>query len=145
MNWRRGLAGLAIAVQVAACEGSAPAYPPAFATYCPYMVFFDFDSAAITRQAASTIREVAAAFRSGDNERVEIVASTDRAGDVGYNLALSYRRGEAIKAELVRNGIAARSIEIRAVGETRPLVQTIDGVREPQNRNAVFHLVRKNS
>jgi outer membrane protein OmpA-like peptidoglycan-associated protein len=34
----------------------------------------------------------------------------------------------------VRNGVPREAIVVTAYGETRPLVPTADGVREPQNR-----------
>ncbi|SHK45425.1 hypothetical protein SAMN02745194_04951, partial [Roseomonas rosea] len=37
-------------------------------------------------------------------------------------------------AELSRRGIARNQMSIQAFGESRPLVPTADGVREPQNR-----------
>ena len=49
-------------------------------------------------------------------------------------MRLSQRRAEAIKAELVKNGVPANEISVVAKGESQPLVPTADGVREPQNR-----------
>ncbi len=37
-------------------------------------------------------------------------------------------------AELVRSGVDRGDIVVTAFGESRPLVPTADGVREPQNR-----------
>ena len=39
-----------------------------------------------------------------------------------------------MKAELVKLGIPAKLIDVKFKGEREPLVQTPDGVREPQNR-----------
>jgi OmpA-OmpF porin, OOP family len=39
-----------------------------------------------------------------------------------------------VAAELVRQGVSRNEIAITAFGESRPLVPTADGVREPQNR-----------
>jgi outer membrane protein OmpA-like peptidoglycan-associated protein len=44
------------------------------------------------------------------------------------------RRGEAVAEELVRVGVPRTAISVQAFGETRPLIVTADGVREPQNR-----------
>ena len=51
-----------------------------------------------------------------------------------YNLGLSIRRAESVKAELIRDGVAANLIDIHGFGETHLLVPTGPGVREPQNR-----------
>ena len=45
-----------------------------------------------------------------------------------------YIGADAGAAELVRQGIAPDEIAVSAYGESRPLVPTADGVREPQNR-----------
>lgn len=66
--------------------------------------------------------------------RIEVAGHTDSTGTPAYNLALSRRRAEAVAAELVNRGVARQAIAIQAFGETKPLVATADGVREPQNR-----------
>ena len=50
------------------------------------------------------------------------------------NNALSQRRAEVVASELVARGISREEIGVTAFGESRPLVATADGVREPQNR-----------
>ena len=49
-------------------------------------------------------------------------------------MALSLRRANAVRDELVREGVAASDISIVALGESHPMVPTADGVREAQNR-----------
>jgi hypothetical protein len=49
-------------------------------------------------------------------------------------MALSLRRANTVKDSLVRNGVPASAISVIGKGESQPLVQTADGVREPQNR-----------
>jgi outer membrane protein OmpA-like peptidoglycan-associated protein len=45
-----------------------------------------------------------------------------------------------VAAELVRNGVPQSEIDIQAFGDTRPLVPTAAGVREPQNRRVAIIL-----
>ena len=49
-------------------------------------------------------------------------------------MALSLRRANSVKAELVRQGVPADAVAVVGRGEANPLVATGDGVREPQNR-----------
>jgi outer membrane protein OmpA-like peptidoglycan-associated protein len=58
-------------------------------------------------------------------------------------MRLSKRRADAVKAALVKEGIAAGNISVFAKGETEPLVPTPDGVREPQNRRAQIVIVTR--
>ena len=44
------------------------------------------------------------------------------------------RRADVVASELVNQGVAKEEIVVTAFGETKPLVPTADGVREPQNR-----------
>jgi len=45
-----------------------------------------------------------------------------------------------VAAELVRRGVPRTVIDIEAFGDTRPLVPTAPGVREPQNRRVAIVL-----
>ena len=66
--------------------------------------------------------------------RIEVGGHTDTSGTAAYNQALSVRRAQAVSNELVRLGVPREAITVQGYGETRPLVPTADGVREPQNR-----------
>ncbi|WP_426956866.1 OmpA family protein [Muricoccus radiodurans] len=99
-----------------------------------YLVFFDWDRADLTDRARQIIAEAANASRSTQTTRIEVAGHADRSGTPQYNQRLSQRRAEVVAAELARNGVARGAISISAFGESRPLVPTADGVREPQNR-----------
>jgi outer membrane protein OmpA-like peptidoglycan-associated protein len=99
-----------------------------------FIVFFDFDKALITPEATAIIQQAAAAVRANSATRIDLTGHTDLAGSEKYNLALSVKRGEAVKARLVQLGIPADQIVVVGKGKSTPLVKTPDGVREPQNR-----------
>jgi outer membrane protein OmpA-like peptidoglycan-associated protein len=99
-----------------------------------FIVFFDFDKSNITSAAQTTINDAVAAAKAGHSAQVTLTGHTDRSGSEQYNLALSLRRAEAVKANMIRQGIPASSIVVIGKGESQPLVPTADGVREPQNR-----------
>jgi outer membrane protein OmpA-like peptidoglycan-associated protein len=112
-----------------------PPPPPAPAVSPPsFMVFFDWDRANLSDQALNTIRQAAAAFKSKGNARITATGHTDTSGPESYNMALSLRRANAVKDALVRDGVPAAAIAVIGRGEANLLVQTGDGVREPQNR-----------
>ncbi|MBM3560422.1 MAG: OmpA family protein, partial [Alphaproteobacteria bacterium] len=66
--------------------------------------------------------------------KIRSTGHADRSGSDAYNMRLSQRRADAVKAELVRLGLKASDIAVVARGEANPLVPKADGVREPQNR-----------
>jgi OmpA-OmpF porin, OOP family len=59
---------------------------------------------------------------------------TDTSGTPQYNMGLSIRRAESVRAQLVTDGVPANVISIMGYGDTHLLVPTGPGVREPQNR-----------
>jgi OmpA-OmpF porin, OOP family len=97
-----------------------------------YLVFFDRDTA--TRRAREIIRKAANNSTHVQYTRIEVNGYTDTSGTPRYNMRLSLRRAQAVAGELVRDGVPASAISIRGFGQTRPLVPTGAGVREPQNR-----------
>lgn len=98
-----------------------------------FLVFFDFNRAELTARARQIIGDAAEAAR-GQPAKLEVAGHADRSGTPQYNQALSRRRADVVAEELIRRGIARQDISVTAFGETRPLVATADGAREPQNR-----------
>ena len=127
---------LSLAYKFGQPEMAPPAPPPAAAAVAPpsFMVFFDWDRSNISDQALNTIRQAAAAFKTKGSARITATGHTDTSGPESYNMALSLRRANAVKDALVREGVPATAISVVGRGEQGLLVQTGDGVREPQNR-----------
>jgi outer membrane protein OmpA-like peptidoglycan-associated protein len=65
---------------------------------------------------------------------VLVVGHTDTVGSHPSNDALSRQRAEAIRAELVRLGVAPENVQVVGRGKREPAVPTADGVAEPRNR-----------
>lgn len=114
---------------------------PAAATMAPapaaarsYLVFFDWDRADLGDRSRQIIAEAAAASTKVASTRIEVAGHADRSGTPAYNQDLSRRRAATVAAELVRLGVASTAITVSSFGDTRPLVPTAVGVREPQNR-----------
>jgi outer membrane protein OmpA-like peptidoglycan-associated protein len=119
-----------------AAAAPTPAPAPAPAVKPAFIVFFDFDRSTITPQARQIIEAAAAEAKRTGTVQINVTGHADRSGANDYNMRLSMRRAEAVRAELGRLGIAAGEVAVRGRGEEEPLVATPDGVREPQNRRA---------
>ncbi|MDP2334569.1 MAG: OmpA family protein [Reyranella sp.] len=98
------------------------------------MVFFDWDRSNLSQQALNTVQQAANAFKTRGSTRITTTGHTDTSGPEAYNMALSLRRANTVKDALVREGVPATAISVVGRGEAGLLVQTGDGVREPQNR-----------
>lgn len=111
----------------------APAPPPRPITR-NFLVFFDWDSAALTSQAQNIIQSASDEVRRAGRVQLRLTGHADRSGTTRYNQRLSMRRAIAVRNQLERLGIGRNDIAVFARGEAEPLVPTADGIREPQNR-----------
>ena len=103
-----------------------------------YIVFFDLNEASLTPEGRQIVAEAVAHAKSAGAKVVKVIGYTDRSGAPNYNLRLSVRRADAVKAEMAKLGLSPADIAAEGKGEADPLVPTADGVREPQNRRAVL-------
>ena len=99
-----------------------------------YWVFFAWNRADLPPEGRKVVEEAAQSFLRTGSARISLAGSADRTGSSAYNKKLSGRRADAVRAELVRLGVPADAITVRAEGENAPLVATAAGVREPLNR-----------
>jgi len=114
-----------------------PAPPPAVRHF---VVFFDFDKSTLSDEAREIVSQAVSAARQAGQARIVVTGHTDTVGSFRYNQALSERRAQSVKSEMVRLGLD--STEIATIGKSfsDPLLATGPGVREPQNRRAVIDL-----
>lgn len=112
----------------------APPPPPPPAPAGPFLVFFDFDSSTLAPDGRRVVQEAMSAAQQGGRSSIRIEGHADRSGPDGYNEQLSQRRADAVRQVLVEMGMSEGGISVVARGENQPLVETADGVREPQNR-----------
>jgi outer membrane protein OmpA-like peptidoglycan-associated protein/outer membrane protein W len=111
-----------------------PAAAPAPAPSRTYLVFFDWDRSDLTDRARQIVADAAQNVGRVQYTRIEVDGHADRSGTPQYNQGLSLRRAQTVAGELVKDGVPQAAINIQAFGDTRPLVPTAAGVREPQNR-----------
>ncbi|WGE76335.1 OmpA family protein [Actinobacillus equuli] len=74
---------------------------------------FDFDKDTLTAKGKEVVDNVATQLKSSGAQQVKVVGYTDRLGSEKYNLDLSQRRANMVKARLVQQGVTA---QINAVG-----------------------------
>ena len=99
-----------------------------------FTVFFAFDSADLDDSALAVIKAVADGPSGSGMTALVVAGHADRAGGEAYNLTLSKRRADAVAGALLALGVPGDAVSLEALGESLPLVETADGVREPKNR-----------
>lgn len=101
-----------------------------------YIVFFEWDKYVLTAEATGIVDTAARDLLASGEENYEVVLNghADRSGSAEYNLKLSQKRAEAVKAALVERGVKADAIQYYAFGESDPRIPTADKQREPANR-----------
>lgn len=77
------------------------------------------------------IRQIAEKLRTMRVGRMEVRGYTDRLGSSTYNLGLSQRRADAVKALLVQQGVPSERIDARGLGEQDATTQCSD--RQPHD------------
>ena len=82
-------------------------------------VQFAFDSAVINKESAAVLDELANMLRK-DSVPVIISGHTCNIGSAEYNMGLSQRRAAAVKAYLVKQGIADSRMTTHGFGLTQP-------------------------
>ncbi len=72
---------------------------------------------------------------------VLIEGHTDRTGSFRYNQRLSEARASAVRAALMRHGVAPERLRAYGLGETRPTTPPDTGRRAKADRRVVFRLI----
>jgi OOP family OmpA-OmpF porin len=97
-------------------------------------VNFAFDSAELTRESYRILDRVVTGLNDWPEIRVEIGGHTDSDGADAYNLALSQRRAESVRAYFVSKGIKASRLEAKGYGETQPVTSNDTAEGRAKNR-----------
>lgn len=98
------------------------------------ILYFPFDSTALTGAATAAIDELVAYLKSAGNVSISINGHADRAGSDDYNMTLSQTRAQLVMETLIAAGVPSEMLQYFAFGETDPKLPTDDDVREPLNR-----------
>jgi len=132
-------------------EGSAPGKPfimadkdvasfaaPALKALPPppkqYILYFEHNSAGLTRKSREQLANVMKAIKERRPVDISVVGHTDTVGDSRYNYRLSCKRAQAVADLLIGQGVDPSILDITSHGKENPLIPTGDQVHEPRNR-----------
>jgi outer membrane protein OmpA-like peptidoglycan-associated protein len=95
---------------------------------------FDSEQAALKPAAAPTVDKLASYLKEYPQRDVLIEGYTDSLGSEEYNRYLSGERASAVKQALLARGIAAERIQVKGVGEAKPIASNETAAGREQNR-----------
>ena len=106
-------------------------------------VFFDTNKATIKPVSFALLNDVAAALADNPKIKVEIQGHTDSQGNDAFNLKLSQKRAESVRAYVAGRGIDKGRMVPRGYGEDVPIAdnRTVDG--RGQNRRVEFVITER--
>ena len=84
-------------------------------------VNFDNDSARLRPESIAILDNAAATLKEWGEVKVEVAGHTDSVNSDAYNRKLSQRRAEAVRAYLIRKGVAAERLTAKGYGEASPV------------------------
>jgi outer membrane protein OmpA-like peptidoglycan-associated protein len=99
-----------------------------------FLLYFITGTDTLTDESQAELSRMLEELRRRPAPDIVVIGHTDRVGAPEGNDELSLARAERVKADLVKQGIAAERIRAAGRGEREPVVATDDGVDEPRNR-----------
>jgi len=111
-----------------------------------FVLYFDFGSAKLSAVSRPVIRKAADAVRRtvdrGNFSHVKVIGYADTVGTTAGEDRLSMRRAQAVRDELVRDGLDPAVLKIEGRGKLEPEVLTGDQVKNPRNRRVRIVIYR---
>ncbi len=110
-------------------------------------IYFGFDSAYITKEAALELDKLAQLLEDNPEIKIEMGSHTDSVDDEAYNQRLSQRRAEATVNYLIKKGIDTKRLVAKGYGESKPIARNTnpDGTDNPagrqRNRRTEFRIL----
>ena len=102
---------------------------------------FDTNSAKLKHTADKKLDEVVDFAAHHPESNLAVTGYTDCTGSKAYNLKLSEKRAESVKAYLVGKGVAADRISIKGEGEANPVASNKTKAGRAQNRRVEINSV----
>lgn len=99
-----------------------------------YGINFDTDSDVIKPESKAAIDEIAKLAKDKPDWKFTIEGHTDSTATAAHNQTLSEQRAAAVKAQLVKAGVAAGRLATKGFGATQPVADNASTIGRAQNR-----------
>jgi OmpA-OmpF porin, OOP family len=108
-------------------------------------VNFDFDRAVVRADAKGKLDNLVTNLRGVNLEVIIAIGHADSIGSDAYNMKLSLRRADSVKAYLVSKGIAASRVYTEGKGERQPIADNKTKEGRAKNRRVEIEAVGSRS
>jgi len=120
---------------------AAPAAAPAPKALILEGVNFDNNEAILRLDAYPVLDRAAASLKEWGDVKVEVAGHTDDRSTDEYNVGLSQRRAEAVRAYLIGKGVSADRLTAKGYGESKPIAD--NDTEEGRFKNRRVELVEQ--
>ncbi|HYK76732.1 MAG TPA: OmpA family protein [Daejeonella sp.] len=104
-------------------------------------ILFDIDKSQLKPTAKANVEKLAASLAKNPQTNIMIIGHTDATGSATYNMGLSERRAEAVKAYTVAQGISASRLTTEGRGKTEPIADNSTEDGRSKNRRVEIVIV----
>jgi OOP family OmpA-OmpF porin len=104
-------------------------------------VTFDYNSANLSAGSLNVLDDVADGLKKHPRLKVELQGHTDNKGPDAYNLTLSQKRADAVRAYLLKDGVSPTQITAKGYGEGQPIADNSTDAGRAKNRRVVMFVI----
>ena len=105
-------------------------------------VKFENGSANLTQESKDRLDKTAEVIKNYTNFHYAIHGHTDNRGNENFNIKLSAKRAEAVKAYLVSKGVPADILETKGIGSAEPIADNNTKEGRSKNRRVEFIILK---
>ena len=107
-------------------------------------VQFEFGKAELLEVSSPLLNDVAAMLKDNPQiESLQVEGHTDAVGSAASNRKLSTERAEAVRAYLIKQGIAKGRLVAKGFGPDKPIASNDDDAGREQNRRVEFNILKQ--
>jgi len=103
-------------------------------------IYFGFDSDVVLPTARRMLDGAVSVMKANPDMQVEVAGFADARGSERYNMELSQRRADAVRAHLVQAGVNAGNLTARGYGNTRSVASGLNANSLAENRSVELRI-----